>query len=103
MSDADIRTDPLPPGVELDYDRLPQLIGEAMIAADPDYANEIQRDLVLGEFGWLIDKFDEQGTATVSVIAQRDGRIAGRVRRALVPAVGLVRCQTPSGASLIGT
>ena len=81
MSDDDeIRTDPKPADVELDYDRLPQLIGDAMIAADPDCADEIGRALVLGEFGWLLDEFDDFGIATVSVVAQRDGRVAGWLR-----------------------
>jgi hypothetical protein len=76
----DIRTDPKPQHTELDLHRLPQLIGDAMLAADPDAADDIRRDLVLGDFGWLLDGWDDQGHAKVEVIAHRDGRVAGSLR-----------------------
>lgn len=76
----DIRTDPKPPDVVLGIDMLPRLISDAMIAAEPENPDELRRDLVLGEFGWLLDGWDDFGHATVEVIDRRDGRVTGSLR-----------------------
>jgi hypothetical protein len=78
-ADDEIRTDPKPPDVVLDRDRVPQLIGAAMLAADND-DDDLRRDLILDEFTWILDGWDDHGQATVEVIARRDGRLLGSVR-----------------------
>jgi hypothetical protein len=78
-ADDEIRTDPKPPDVVLDRDRVPQLIGAAMLAADPD-DDDLRRDVLLGHFGWMLDGWDDHGFATVEVVARRDGRVLGSVR-----------------------
>ena len=71
---------PKPADAVLDFDRVPQLVGDAMLSVAIHDDDELRCDLVLGEFTWLLDGWDDHGLATVQVIASRDGRTLGAVR-----------------------